>query len=372
MSGSIVEKPSLRFSDTPSYYAMTLAEEIGCGDETDLVRCLRSKPFEEIVTKSAIFEKFFFLPQAWRPVVDAGWNGDDPTIPLDPHEAFVGGKYTQVPLIIGSTLDEGAFMLPPLLAHPDKFDEIMEDFDVAGPAFLLGQDEHSITEQDSSTAHLLRIHYLDGGKTSENFNADNAPAVVKMLSDIYGIGPAHAAARVLAETAEKNVYHYSYRFRGTFSTGENVRGIDLGVSHVDDCLLLFNGYFHDKAKLEELTESDLAMSKKMLKLFGTFAKTGVPHPNWTPINGYVDAPHYAVLDYKTPLKVTYEPEVAKNVRFLASIHGLIDAYRLAHEKEHPAITAMKEDMAKGDLDMDIGGDGNKEDPIEGEEDHDEL
>ena len=39
----------------------------------------------------------------------------------------------------------------------------------------------------------------------------------------------------------------------------------------------------------------MSMSKHLLKLWTSFAKTGVPHPDWTPVNGQ-DSVNYVNLD----------------------------------------------------------------------------
>ena len=59
-------------------------------------------------------------------------------------------------MMLGSTFEEGSAYLPQLLINPNKIEEISDDFDVLGPTILMHIDEHSVTEEDSSTAHILR------------------------------------------------------------------------------------------------------------------------------------------------------------------------------------------------------------------------
>ena len=42
-----------------------------------------------------------------------------------------------------------------------------DDFDSSGAQLLLNSDEHTASEEDASTAHIFRIHYLNNGTFSK-------------------------------------------------------------------------------------------------------------------------------------------------------------------------------------------------------------
>lgn len=109
--------------------------------------------------------------------------------------------------------------LPQFLNHPARMEEVRETFDVLGPVLLLGTDEQAATDQDSSTANLFRIHYLDqddddaaeGGGIGGNFTRRNVRGIVKMFGDLRYAGPNHSGAKILKDMAKEPVYYYSYR-----------------------------------------------------------------------------------------------------------------------------------------------------------------
>ncbi len=98
-SGPVVNAPSLQPSEGPSYYATTFVEAVGC-DATSansevMLRCLQTKPVEELLDKSRIFERYLFIPNPWKPVVDGGYSSK-PFVPVSIKEAFTTGKFKQV------------------------------------------------------------------------------------------------------------------------------------------------------------------------------------------------------------------------------------------------------------------------------------
>lgn len=62
---------------------------------------------EDIVGASACLQEWsHFSPNPWLPVVDAGFL-KEPFIPGHPFEVIAKGKINKLPIIFGSTLDEG-------------------------------------------------------------------------------------------------------------------------------------------------------------------------------------------------------------------------------------------------------------------------
>ena len=82
-----------------------LAAKLGCGKAEDALTAMRAKSAQEIVAaadcNTSVFEEGLFF----APVFD-GW-----VLPKDPLAAFSGGKQHDVPIIVGSTLNEGNLYL---------------------------------------------------------------------------------------------------------------------------------------------------------------------------------------------------------------------------------------------------------------------
>jgi len=74
-----------------------LAASLGCADPAAAAVCLRAKPAADILTAEG--------SQSWSPT-DGG-----PTLPLQPPQAFIAGRYNHVPLLQGTNHDEGRFFV---------------------------------------------------------------------------------------------------------------------------------------------------------------------------------------------------------------------------------------------------------------------
>lgn len=77
--------------------SLNFARSIGC-DGPDILNCLRSKPTSDFVKKAP--NDMFAGGTAWSPTVDGSF------LPGMPVELIQQGKYTRVPVIIGTTRDE--------------------------------------------------------------------------------------------------------------------------------------------------------------------------------------------------------------------------------------------------------------------------
>eukprot|EP00095_Tigriopus_kingsejongensis_P001175 maker-scaffold415_size178368-snap-gene-0.31 protein:Tk01175 transcript:maker-scaffold415_size178368-snap-gene-0.31-mRNA-1 annotation:"venom carboxylesterase-6-like" len=333
-SGPLLHNPSTFLGENPAYYASSFIEAAGCdGSQTTqiILKCLQKQDLENIVGHSNMFERFFLMPNPWKPIVDGNFS-KDPILADHPKALLQSGKFNQVPLIMGSTKDEGAMYLPQFLRHPDRMAEVNENFDVFGPILLLGGDEHSTTDDESNTANILKYHFVNG-----DFDAANLEAIVKMLSFARFIGPIHYDAQTLMKTSRKPVYYYNYRYRGVhtlpdrFGDGHKSRP-DLGVSHHDEMYLLFD------VKDCPLPAMDQAIAKKLVRLWVNFAKSGVPDPLWQPLghDDSVSDPQYAILD-EGRIRMEYDPDFKKDMEFMSNLFDLTDAYRAFDIGTHPAI-----------------------------------
>ena len=68
----------------------------------------------------------------------------------------------KLPVIIGSTKDEGAMYMPQFMNDPDRLEDVNADFELQGPVLWLGVDENDVTEQDSASANIILREYLPG------------------------------------------------------------------------------------------------------------------------------------------------------------------------------------------------------------------
>ncbi len=60
-----------------------------------------------------------------------------------------------------------------------------DDFDSAGTQLLLNSDDHSAGEEDSSTANIIRLHYLNNGTFSRARNPTNASKELSFIGAFF-------------------------------------------------------------------------------------------------------------------------------------------------------------------------------------------
>jgi len=350
-SAPVVNAPSSTFSpgESAAFHAATFVEAVGCdatvSDSQRILDCLQSKTTEELLDKSRMFERYIWIPNPWKPLVD-GHFATRPFLPAPIKEVFQNGKYHQVPLMVGHNRDEGAMFLPQFLNHPERMQEVDDTFDVLGPVLLLSMDEQSVTDEDSAAANIYLSHYLPDGRA--NFTAANAEEVARMMGDVRYTGPIHMGVEVLKGTVEKPLYYYMYSFRGQNSLTDllshDSSELDLGVCHADELFLLFNTETEADERVANSLQ-DSSMSKKLVNTWVRFAKSGtVPDPAWESLNGKSEL-RYAVLN-EEPLRMEFPEEFKKRMVFLKEMWQLIDEYRNFEIDKHPAIQKMLEDRDK--------------------------
>ena len=66
----------------------------------------------------------------------------------------MGGTENELACIMGQYINEGGWKLK-------KFED---NFDQLGPEFLLGVAPDDVTEEDTATANIIRIEYLNSGQ----------------------------------------------------------------------------------------------------------------------------------------------------------------------------------------------------------------
>jgi para-nitrobenzyl esterase len=82
-----------------------LGERLGCAGAADPLACLRAKSAQEVIAAAACDTSLFSDNIFFAPVFD-GW-----VLPDNPLTAYAQGRHQPVPMIVGSTLNEGTFYL---------------------------------------------------------------------------------------------------------------------------------------------------------------------------------------------------------------------------------------------------------------------
>ncbi len=157
-----------------------LTAKLGCDKAEDVLAAMRAKSAQEIVAaadcKTSVFddEGLFFAP------VFDGW-----VLPKDPLAAYSGGQQHDVPIIVGSTLNEGNL-------------------------YLADETDLSVEKYKS----FLKARFADNfGKAFEMFPAYKAKDVARAIDNFLTVAANAQPARLVAQSMErKKSKAYLYQF----------------------------------------------------------------------------------------------------------------------------------------------------------------
>ena len=224
-----------------------LAAKLGCDTSPDVLAALRAKSAQEIIEAAACATSVFdYGGLFFAPVFDGH------VLPANPLSAYENGNQHDVPIIVGSTSDEGT-------------------------VYLDGETDLSLERYQS----FLEARFADEAtKAFKVFPAPTAAAVPTAIDRLLTVGANAEPARLVAQCMErKNSPAYLYQFTRRPNT---VLAQRLAVHHGVDLAYVFgnmkrsSGYNH----------VDRALSKKMMAYWVNFAKNGNPNgkglPTWPP------------------------------------------------------------------------------------------
>jgi para-nitrobenzyl esterase len=220
-----------------------LTAKLGCDKAEDVLAAMRAKSAREWVEaadcKTDLFddEALFFAP------VFDGW-----VLPKDPLAAYSGGQQHDVPIIVGSTLNEGNL-------------------------YLADQTDLSVEKYKS----FLKSRFADNsGKAFEMFPAYKAKDVAPAIDSIVTVAANAQPARLVAQSMErKKSKAYLYQFTRLPDTAMARK---LGVHHGVELAYVFG----NMNKSDGYDDTDMELSKKVMDYWVNFAKTGNPNGKGLP------------------------------------------------------------------------------------------
>uniref|UniRef100_A0A2K5P3G2 Carboxylesterase type B domain-containing protein n=1 Tax=Cercocebus atys TaxID=9531 RepID=A0A2K5P3G2_CERAT len=203
-------------------------------DSEDLLRCLRTKSSKELLTLSQKAKSF-------TRVVDGAF------FPNEPLDLLSQKAFKAIPSIIGVNNHECGFLLP-----------------MEAPEILSGSNK-------SLALHLIQniLHI--------------PPQYLYLVNQEYQfVVPALITARYHRD-AGAPVYFYEFRHRP--QCFEDTKPAFVKADHADEVRFVFGGAFlkGDIVMFEGATEEEKLLSRKMMKYWATFARTGNPNGDDLPL-----------------------------------------------------------------------------------------
>jgi len=222
----------------------TLGDRLGCSGAGDEIACLRAKPAMEVVRvadcKTGLFDTGLFF----APVFDGA------VLPADPAAAALDATRPRVPMIVGSTGDEGTTYLRGETGLTlDRYRDLLS------ARFGAGMEEA-----------LTVFPAGDDGQVRA--------AVNRFITAAVNAAPARFMARALERTGSGA---YLYRFTRKPNTA---RARELGAFHGVELAYVFG----NMTPADGYDEVDRALSRQVMAYWINFAKSGDPNgpglPEW--------------------------------------------------------------------------------------------
>jgi para-nitrobenzyl esterase len=230
------------------------AAALGCTDPRGVLACLRAKNRDQILTALPLpalpggAQQFVQEPGhvLWGPVVDGL------EIPDQPRELYRRGLFSRVPIILGSTRDDGWTFV-----------------DRSFPGGLnSAQYENAVrTEFGMDADAILRVYPATAFPTPKD-------ALAQLTTDVEFACEARRIARVMHHDGAP-VYLYSFQYTvDPVTPGRAFHGLDSNI--------LFGNNFGAPSN-HVLSAADLVVFNAMSTYWQRFAETGDPNPRGQPV-----------------------------------------------------------------------------------------
>ncbi|XP_007946166.1 carboxylesterase 5A [Orycteropus afer afer] len=273
MESGVAIIPYMKASDNERNKDLQFIARIcGCNvsDSVALLQCLRAKSSEELLSLSQKTKSF-------TRVIDGHFFLDDPL------DILIQKAFNPIPSIIGINNHECGYMLP------------MEEI----PEIFWGSNKSLIFHLIHTVLHIPRQYlYL---LTEEYFRSKASMVEIRnsfldLLGDVFFVVPGLVTAQYHRD-AGAPVYFYEFQHRS--QCFKNTRPAFVKADHTDEIRFVFGGAFlnGDIGMFEEATNEEKLLSKKMMKYWANFARTGNPNGESLPLwPVYNQAEQYLQLD----------------------------------------------------------------------------
>ncbi|XP_058384595.1 carboxylesterase 5A isoform X1 [Diceros bicornis minor] len=273
MESGVAIIPYLKALDDERNQALQVIANIcGCNssDSMVLLQCLRAKSSEELLSISQ-------KTQSFTRVVDGF------IFPEEPLELLTQKTFNPIPSIIGVNNHECGFLLP-----MKELPEILGGSNKSLALHLI----HTILHVPVPYLHLVANEYF----YNKHSLVEIRNSFLDLLGDVFFVVPALVTARYHRD-AGAPVYFYEFQHRPHFF--KDVKPAFIKADHTDEIRFVFGGAFlkGDIVMFEGATEEEKVLSRKMMRHWANFARTGDPNGEGLSLwPAYNDTEQYLQLD----------------------------------------------------------------------------
>lgn len=243
------------FNIDPLTPAFEDAKKLGADSPDDIHDTFINAPLYKLLlaTKDVSINSKYFK---YSPCVD----GDVFREP--PYDTFKSGNFSQVPVILGTTSNEG------LLFYGINSKDTLQEFDRDFLDKLPSLFNRCSKEQKRIISQAFRSYYF-GGKS---INEKSMKEIIKYYSDWISYSTNFEFSELLATSSQAPVYGYQFSYQG----GRNYGNVAFGNSsvgnatHSDELFYIFKPLGFPQI----LSTLDKIMISRMSTMWTNFAKTG--------------------------------------------------------------------------------------------------
>ncbi|CAL8128847.1 unnamed protein product [Orchesella dallaii] len=280
------------FTRKPVRYAQKVAELVGCYNKTDsktFVNCLREVPAKtlgdyELLRSASV--KFFEEPlAAFGPVIEPYiGNGSNTFLSESPYELLNSGNIAnKVPLLTGITNAEGIYIWAAALLYAGSYavearENLQANWTTYAPlAFYF--DETAEPQRVGEIAKKVEDFYFPAGFSLNDSSTFNQ--LTNLYTDRIFVASAVHFINLYSKHAPTYPYLYTYdRYVGLefglflefLEEGRNMSIPLKGATHGAELDMLMSPFFNRTRDSEDFEQ----VSKNILKIWTSFAKTGAP------------------------------------------------------------------------------------------------
>ncbi|XP_023370519.1 carboxylesterase 5A [Otolemur garnettii] len=258
MQSGVAIIPYLKASDDKrSKDLQMVARVCGCNesDSVALLTCLRAKSSKELL---ALGQKASFTR-----VIDGLFFPDEPL------ELLSLQAYAATPSIIGINNQECGYVLP-----LKEIPEVLAGSNKSVALRLI----HSILNVPLQYLHTVAYEYFSDMQSLDEIR----DSLLDLFGDVFFVVPGVVTARYHRDTG---VPVYFYEFQHRPQCFENTKPAFVKADHGDEIRFVFGGAFlkGDIVMFEGATEEEKVLSRRLMKYWANFARTGNPNGDGLPL-----------------------------------------------------------------------------------------
>ncbi len=258
-----VEPPGLTSASQAAQTGDGFAGKLGCPTGADQMACLRARSVDDILRASPTYADIARIGVPWHNFVDGEM------ITQDVFKAVSKGQFNQVPIMVGSTTEEGRGFIP-------------VSYELDGTAMTESEYKQAVSGFVGASLQPLLTGLI---YPSSKLGAPNL-AASQVLTDVFA-----CQSNELAQRAADQVPVFMYEFADRKAPAFYVDPfLDQGAFHASDLIYWFQT--PTGGAPISLTPTQLRLSQQMQRYLKRFAHTGDPGSTLTSTDGDVAWPRF--------------------------------------------------------------------------------